>query len=120
MNTSLSQAAVAELAGVSRSDVCNYEKGRMQYVTLEKQKRIRRIKSGMSQTELVDAHLSRGWTITPAEAYTDYGILRLSERVRELNARYQRNGDTRRIINTQTGRGIGKYAIYQMVNTEEK
>ena len=112
---------LSKKAGVPIADASNYIAGRFDKISKDKAKIMKMVAdAGPSQTEVVEDHFRSYSTITTIQAIKLYGILRLSERVRELNARYQRNGDTRRIINTQTGRGIGKCAIYQMVNTEEK
>ena len=111
---------LATIAGVTPSQASNYKAGRGKFLTDEALSKLEKADK-MPHAERIEWHFKHsGEPLTLAVALTKYGIGALSQRVREMNIRYQRNGDTRRIINTQTGRGIGKYAIYQMVNTEEK
>ena len=109
----MKHATIARIAGVSQPDVSNFYAERWGYLTQEKVVRIVAVIKA-SQTELIEWHFSVSPSLTTIEATTEYGICRLSERVRELNARYERQGDPRRIINTETQRGIGVHAVYEM------
>ena len=109
----MKHATIARIAGVSQPDVSNFYAERWEYLTLDKVKRIAAVTKA-SQMAIIEWHFSASLTLTTIQATTEYGICRLSERVRELNARYERQGDARRIVNTETQRGIGVYAVYEM------
>ena len=116
MNTS----AIASMANVNASDVSNYKAGRWGHVSNKKLKRIMEV-ANYSQTDVVLWHLESGRTLTQLYATDHYRILRLSQRVIELNERFERKGEKKHIKNLNEGdRGIGVYAIYQLQNEEAK
>lgn len=57
----------------------------------------------MTQNEAILKHLRRNKTITTIEAFRDYGICRLSERVRELKALGKRIGGHMVKVKTRYG-----------------
>jgi hypothetical protein len=118
-SSDLSQTAIARIANANRSDVSNYIAGRLHFVTLEKQVRIKAAISGLSQTRLIELHFETGETLTQAQAVREYSCYRLGARVFELNRRYERDRSGKRIENIQTETGMGVHAIYKLF-TEEK
>jgi len=72
----------------------------------------------MNQRERVINHLKQFGSITSLEATQQYGIMRLSERVREINKRYD-NYAIRSI--TETGKNrygkMTRYTRYSFIST---
>lgn len=63
----------------------------------------------MTQTEMIRAHLQSGREITPMDALTQYGCLRLAARIKELR-------DAGMPIETATEKRNGKaWAKYRLV-----
>lgn len=66
----------------------------------------------MSKKELVKRHLLAGNTITPMEALTEYGALRLSSIIYDL--RKEGYNIRTRLIETFTGRRVAQYELVKM------
>jgi len=108
----ITTAGLRELTGYPMSVCSNFMAGRYPHVGQNRVMWLRKYRI-MSHCQLIEAHLEKGGTLTMAQALNLYGIGALSQRVRELNIRYQRRGEKRRIVNL-SGNGIGEYAIYKM------
>lgn len=63
----------------------------------------------MTKKELVKRHLLAGNTITPMEALTEYGALRLSSIIYDL--RKEGYNIRTRLIDTFTGRRVAQYEL---------
>jgi hypothetical protein len=102
------QLAIAIAAGVNRSDVCNYEAGRLEYVSKAKQIAIEQAKTGLSKAQLVLRHLQSGRTITPLESLKLYGLHSLSQTVTRL----RKQGHDIRNIGPGGPHDYGVYALF--------
>ena len=118
----MTQKAIALLARTSEADVSHYAAGRLHKIGTAARARIEAVysKGGASQTKVIEYHLEKRGSLTPLYASVEYGILRLSERVREINKRWHRLGERRYIRNTQPVGVIGCSAEYVIETIKEK
>jgi hypothetical protein len=102
---------LAELAGVSEQDVSNLAHGRENYLSSEKEARIR-IFLSMSKIDLALYWLSKGNTLTPIQSLEWFHLHSLSQTITKLR---NKGYDIRNI----SKHGPHDYAIYKLF-TEEK
>ena len=101
----MKQHIIAELAGVSQSDVSNFQNGRTKYVTYEKQCKIQDILDAPKKDILL-YYLEQGREIDLFFSL-DFGLSALSQRIGDL----KREGYN--IVNLNEG--ANKPGIYKMV-----
>jgi transcriptional regulator with XRE-family HTH domain len=114
MTPHINQSIIAEHANVTQPDIANYLAGRLNYVTEEKQQRIRQALK-LTKAELVRRHLLSGKTITPLESLKLYGLHALSQQVTKWRAR---RIDVRNIV--PGSEKYQTYAVYALfINGEQ-
>lgn len=108
----ITTAGLAKITGFKSSDCSNFLHGRENFVR-EDRRRIMETVKQMSQCDLIEKHLEEGSSISPYVSLYLYGVIALSQRVREINLRYERDGRKRRIVNI-ADKGAGKHGIYEL------